>query len=384
MKTHKQVYKAINMKIKEGFAIAGKFLLLGFEVVKKIIVTLFGFLYSISMSVLKSKGGKRIVHFLVHGALHIFLGFMIFLICIYCHREATKDVNPAYKHITIRVSSPQNSIPVDFLSITSWFHSNDVKKYWRNNQMLSIELAYKKLKINDSIKSNKIICDDYTFYPYYYENECKFTHEPVITNALSTISFYAPDAQFRDAIGDTIKDRVVARDNHRATMHSFSKIDSICPHYISHTQYFNIDESHSLTEAISGDNIFSNNGENPYYRFFLELDMIPGDISEDSDITINLSDKDSIGNYQTPINFISIYPEPNIIRPNKIQYTGSDNVKNVIKNGGVYIFMEDINRKNESDKHIFLCTVLLGAFLAFLFDIVVNLIIKWKNLADRN
>ena len=55
----------------------------------------------------------------------------------------------------------------------------------------------------------------------------------------------------------------------------------------------------------------------------------------------------------------------------------------VIKNNGFTFLGEDLSIKQRSDKSIFLWTVLFGTSIAITIDILVNLILKWRNIIPR-
>ena len=84
-----------------------------------------------------------------------------------------------------------------------------------------------------------------------------------------------------------------------------------------------------------------------------------------------------------PIQITNIFPQPNLIIANMVAYKGKDKVQEVLDNGGVIFSGIAYNQKDMADRNVFLCTVLLGAALAFLLDVIVDLVIKWKNLSER-
>lgn len=43
----------------------------------------------------------------------------------------------------------------------------------------------------------------------------------------------------------------------------------------------------------------------------------------------------------------------------------------------------DLVEKNKAEKKIFLYTILIGTVLAFILDILVELVIKWKRLSQK-
>lgn len=76
-----------------------------------------------------------------------------------------------------------------------------------------------------------------------------------------------------------------------------------------------------------------------------------------------------------------IFPEPDIITPYEICYRSSKSQKALADNGGIYLIIEDINAKNIVSRKSLQFSVLIGAMIAFMLDIIVNLILKWRRLA---
>lgn len=127
----------------------------------------------------------------------------------------------------------------------------------------------------------------------------------------------------------------------------------------------------------SGEMLFADT-ENPNSNFYLKLNLgaLPLDSVEVDDwkIIIDLG-KDEVA-VKT---FNHVYPTPTYYGIGRIEYNGRD-VFNVIKEGGVYIDAEDnVKAKNSADIFL-LYSVLAGTLIAFIIDIVVILIYKWRRL----
>lgn len=80
-----------------------------------------------------------------------------------------------------------------------------------------------------------------------------------------------------------------------------------------------------------------------------------------------------------PISIENILPKPTEQTMKEIIYRGKD-VEKVFEQGGVYFTAFDPIKKSNMDKIVFILTVLIGLFLAFSLDIMVQLIIKWRKL----
>ena len=75
------------------------------------------------------------------------------------------------------------------------------------------------------------------------------------------------------------------------------------------------------------------------------------------------------------------YPQPDEITPFSIAYNRPNSISSIIKNNGFYIIVEDVVAKNKANRISLQYTVLIGAIIAFMLDILVNLILKWRRLA---
>lgn len=343
--------------------------------------------YAKCIKLLQSNIGRNIAHFFAHGGLHLFLLIIMGLVSIYLYKYSTYDSNPVYKPIQIKVLPPYN-VPISGIQMYCSLNPETTLKFSNYREVLDFGVSYKPFTL-DSLVSYQCYKDNgILFYPNYQEvvghskdGKCKITK---ITNAQSQISFRTFGGKIDDAIGNVKTDITEPRiDMLLFKTPTFSRIDSLSDGYISHIQNFDLTKTTFISEAIKGNNIFSNT-ENPiYYRFFIDIDVKRYLDSVGGEIIIDFAGKDSLGIYTNPKEIITIFPEPDVVRLNKICYQTPAKIKSVLDNGGLYVFMEDINKRKDIEKRTFLCTVLFGAALAFMIDIFVNLIIKWRNLVDR-
>lgn len=348
----------------------------------------FMFLYTRCIRLLKSNLGGYIAHFLAHGALHLFLLIGMGVLSFYLYRYSMYDSNPLYKPIHIKVLTPPD-IPISEVRMYCSLNPETTLKFSDYREVLDFGVIYSPF-ILDSLVSSQCYKDNgILFYPNYKEvvghsKDGKYKISKM-TNAQSQMSFRTFGGKIDDAIGNIKTDITESRlDMLNWKIPTFSRIDSLSDGYISHIQNFDLTKEAYISEAIKGNNIFSN-PENPiYYRFFINIDVTKYLDSVSGVIEIDFAGEDSLGIYTNPKEIITIFPEPDIIRLNKICYKTPAKIKSVLDNRGLYVFMEDINRRKDIERRTFLCTVLFGAALAFMLDIFVNLIIKWRNLVDRN
>ena len=138
----------------------------------------------------------------------------------------------------------------------------------------------------------------------------------------------------------------------------------------------------TFEEAFDG-NFVASNRKNPYIYFNFHLDGSFLLDDEKSALSFIFAQKDNQF-HQTlnPVNILQVFPEPTYQSPSSIIYKGQDLVK-VIENNGFTFLGEDLSIKQRSDKSVFLWTVLFGTSIAISIDILVNLIIKWRNIIPR-
>ena len=161
-------------------------------------------------------------------------------------------------------------------------------------------------------------------------------------------------------------------------------VDSIAPSFYSHNLICPKDSlmSERFRDTFDG-NFISTNKRNPFIYLNFILD---GDFRyhpEESTITFIFSEKDGMmSETKAPVNILSVFPEPTYQSPSCIIYMGED-LQKVIENNGFTFLGEDLSVKQKSDKQTFLWTVLFGTAIAITIDILVNLIIKWRNIVPR-
>lgn len=141
--------------------------------------------------------------------------------------------------------------------------------------------------------------------------------------------------------------------------------------------------------------IYSNDlgiGESPYYYYQIKF-ITPDTQTLDSLIYnnvqygfgINLDDSRSyneeFGHYSTKqIVIHEIEPKPDYIRGNYIGYYSKESLEAIRENDGVKLFAEDLAVSNSNKQEEFLNSVLTGTCLAFMLDIIVQLVLKLRRL----
>ena len=124
---------------------------------------------------------------------------------------------------------------------------------------------------------------------------------------------------------------------------------------------------------------------NPNFCFRIGIIMDDDvELNRKSKIVIKYNDfnkKESLDSYAQPLVFDQILPEPTLKTLTEIVYEG-EQLESVIKGKGIFISGTDLEKKEKVEKENLFHTVLLGTIIAFILDIFVQLIIKWRKLNE--
>lgn len=126
---------------------------------------------------------------------------------------------------------------------------------------------------------------------------------------------------------------------------------------------------------------------NPYYYYYI---FIPTQKFVDN-LTIEFSTTDEkrngysglISNNGKNLQYSYVFPEPDIISNGKICYYSKEKKEAIGKNKGIILQAVDVNELNRQNRNAFLYSVLVGTALAFLLDIIIQLIRELKRLQRR-
>lgn len=84
-----------------------------------------------------------------------------------------------------------------------------------------------------------------------------------------------------------------------------------------------------------------------------------------------------------PFDIKYVFPEPDVVTPFYLEYSNSKSVQRILDNKGVYLIYEDVMARNKANRMSLQYSILIGAIIAFMLDIIVNLILKWRRLAKK-
>lgn len=118
---------------------------------------------------------------------------------------------------------------------------------------------------------------------------------------------------------------------------------------------------------------------NPYIDCFFKINVGKYELN-DSLVAPSLIEID-FGTKNDEITiFDNVYPTPTHYGISKIKFEGADAVKEVLDNGGIYITAKNNVRAKKFDQLFLIISILGGTLIAFLLDIIITLIYKWRRL----
>lgn len=162
--------------------------------------------------------------------------------------------------------------------------------------------------------------------------------------------------------------------------------------YVSnHDRYYydisTIDDSAHVFKHITNakDRLIEWNSDIPHFSFWLGFVFEKScNLNSKSKINIKFNDftKDVMKEgYRRPLIVDKILPQPTISNLKWIVYEGEE-LKSVIQQGGIYISGVDPEKEEIIEKKNLFSTVLIGTIIAFMLDIIVQLVLKWRKLRD--
>lgn len=126
----------------------------------------------------------------------------------------------------------------------------------------------------------------------------------------------------------------------------------------------------------------------PYYYYYFNIP--PAKNAEIASIDFQFSDlieNEKFGMKYTKgknLQFKYIYPEPDIIGNGRVEYISEKKKQEIQKNQGIIIQAVDIDALNRQNKLAFLYSVFIGTGVAFLLDIIIQLIRELRRLQKKD
>ena len=178
-------------------------------------------------------------------------------------------------------------------------------------------------------------------------------------------------------------------DNINYKVLSFSENEIMVEMYRSHFKDFN-ELLNSFNVDIIGHAKVFDDDDTPYVNFFIGFDdqaLVIDPSKQSSDIRIFFNSEYMDGFANMPYDIQMVKPEPASNCPWHLFYgvyrKDSINVVNEVQDvvdHGLYISTVNRELKQKKDRESFFYSILIGALVSFLFSILINLFIKWRNL----
>ena len=136
-------------------------------------------------------------------------------------------------------------------------------------------------------------------------------------------------------------------------------------------------------------------GKSPYYYYNIKFelpDTAKLNSVDNGQFALGI-DLDDSWTYDEQFGFYSnkqilihkIEPKPDYVNGFKIAYNSKEKLKEIVQNQGVFLYAEDLEASNKDRQKEFLNSVLFGTCLAFMIDIIIQLVLKLRRLhKNRN
>lgn len=340
--------------------------------------------YNSILSWLASGFRKKIAFLFSHGGLHCFVLALLLLCAYFMYDAAMKENEIVFKdlNITWKVNKfiennyvgGTRKYDIDFLRIdlspmprTSILNNTDPLPQTADINVNLTNVNLNKWNIGDI---NDIAQSLVTIVRPKKENDsisCKVELLSSKKNQLNKV--------FASSLGENISDNIAyypytcdyPKNNRTILANLYSSKSSKI--------YFRINPKFvDVNDNIIQYPIFSNNSQ-PYSP---KIEIIMG-----SHLIYSVSDKIGNEELRDPYMFNIISPTPDKIAQGKFfSFTDSTKLQQIF-NHGIVVTAEEISQVDRSQKRMILFNVLIGTILAFCLEIIVQLIIKWRNLAIR-
>ena len=126
---------------------------------------------------------------------------------------------------------------------------------------------------------------------------------------------------------------------------------------------------------------------NPYYYYFISIPTarIAGNLKLDFKVSDVNTHESSGFKYSTDkyLQYDYIFPTPDVVNNGYIVYNTKSKMAEIQQNHGVIIQATDVGELNKTNSKSFLYSVLIGTAIAFLLDIIIQMIKELRNLNLR-
>lgn len=324
-------------------------------------------------------------YFLSHGIVHIIGAILTIILCIHFY-DNSLAYEPVYKQVDLKLTD-NFSESAKYIEI-AFDSSTDLDKDDEYSSTLSVYAAYgptdttmmRKIEpfYHDPERITFIGRDDYGKSYFATPNYNPYIEDSSQKYRVSRLSLATLNSEFV-CVSGTNPDPSVCH------------IDTLSSKYIEQNTYCDYRKvsgeksrekyrSNLCNDLELIGNFLKDSNDNPYYHFSLIInDRLKDHKKAEGIVTFRFGNDDST-DQMIHLNFLQCMPSTYNYNP--VDGLTFD-IQDVLDNGGIYFLAEDLALKDKAERKIFMSSVLLGACLAFLIDIIVNLVIKWRNLAKR-
>lgn len=326
------------------------------------------YLYNSSVHVLASN--KRIARFFAHGFIHtltlLVLGISAYIMGSFIFESNTTSFN---QMVYTFYGDTLNNYKLNYISFDKDLTKRNNNVY--NDADVSLSCGYEL--INDSVEKKLVP----PFKHLKSDDRCDLVSiiRRVTKNDI-------PDTIINQTIFDSVK--------YKYSKMSYQYYQAILNSTHERFYYFVSsirDTTHIFHLKTWGpDRLIEKTKINPFFSFWIGIVTPDNTVLNDSSIIrIKMNDINTTNSTEgvtRPLIVEKAIPEPTSITINEIVYKGKE-LANVLSQKGVYISGVDPIKKDEVDQKNLKYTVFLGTIIAFMLDIIVQLILKWRKLKEK-
>ena len=312
---------------------------------------------------------KSVPYIFAHGGLHFFvLIFLIFLASIMYIHIINSNVASFSQSVYTFYGDTLNNYKLTYLYFEKDLTRHNEFNYSTHDRILKYGFTRivdkDKIKKINPINRNDTVgnCDLVSKLKYVTRNDIKETNN---INKKTRSIFSPTTNQIR---------RTEIVSDHERYYYGFSLLK---------------DSTHLFGHSFGSDilNFIESGTLNPVFNVWIGIvTKGPTDLDDKSVIKIkmnNIDTENATDGIMKPLLIEKVIPQPTYLLVNEIIYKGEE-LKNVIRQKGIYISGVDSIKKDEIEQRNIKYTVFLGTIIAFMLDIFIQLILKWRKLKEPN
>lgn len=322
---------------------------------------------------------SKIAFILSHGGIHLVGLILLFIFIIILYGKTDRNEEASIEHIQLKVS----------ITVTG-SGGNEIPSYYITSIRGDISLNDKNY-YDGSVCFSLLRCD------YLFEDYFDRCNGPFYDNyALGCVELSTMNCEKEDFYDILVKHDTSNIDYEYYYHEEPNNNSFIAKRYIFKDSVINwalcpefkIKRNHSSVKTPTSVVFFEIISDNNDLVSRNIQDLITNDLVEENESDLNTL-KFSFGytnieydnTHYNPIEIKYIYPEPDKVTPSSIEYNGVKSIHRILANGGVCLIYDDIIARNKANRVSLQYSVLIGAIITFMLDIIVNLILKWRRLS---